>query len=323
MSDGVDMQYIMDGNGNYYRVNGNNQLVVAESKEEATVFDSSDANQRIGDGKKAKFYQAIPVDEKIIAITNTAEQEPKKPINMEYDISAIDWPDYMNLFCYLSETAKNYQEELNAKVSVVDKEICDLLHYVELYDLSDEESVDAVEMLKDARQRRRDIKDEQTMLEAFMRSVGTSANVAKAKNCVKEMGKLETRKYTPRELSELFVGMEKRKTNREICREQKEKSSVPVISEQAEVKMEKQETIYDGKENDWLGFAKSQRDFFTNVQQYMFNLECELDDIEYAIEDLLRTVEDANYNVAQGYKVFKELKDLRNERMRTIRKLNP
>lgn len=59
------------------------------------------------------------------------------------------------------------------------------------------------------------------------------------------------------------------------------------------------ETIYDHQENDWLGFAKQQM---------------EIDTIDQSIEEVMEQIEDANYNVAQGYKVFRELKDLRNER---------
>ena len=45
------MQFIMDGNGNYYRTNKDNQLVVAANREEASVFTLFDANQRIGGSK--------------------------------------------------------------------------------------------------------------------------------------------------------------------------------------------------------------------------------------------------------------------------------
>lgn len=63
MGNDFGMQYIMDGNGNYYTVNGNDQLVVARDKDEASVFSFFEANQRISGGKRAKFYVTIPVDE--------------------------------------------------------------------------------------------------------------------------------------------------------------------------------------------------------------------------------------------------------------------
>ena len=78
--------------------------------------------------------------------------------------------------------------------------------------------------------------------------------------------------------------------------------------------MEYVETIFDHKENDWLEFARQQKDFYQNVGQYMINLQIDIDTINQAIEVIMETIEDANYNVTQGYKVFKELKDLRNER---------
>ena len=81
-----------------------------------------------------------------------------------------------------------------------------------------------------------------------------------------------------------------------------------------EPEMNYAETVYDQKENDWLGFARQQVEFYRNAGQYMMNLQIEIDTIDQEIEDVMEKIEDANYNVAQGYKVFKELKDLRNER---------
>lgn len=39
-----------------------------------------------------------------------------------------------------------------------------------------------------------------------------------------------------------------------------------------------------------------------------------MDEIDTKIENTLLLIEDANFNVTQGYKVFKQLKDLRNEK---------
>ena len=83
----------------------------------------------------------------------------------------------------------------------------------------------------------------------------------------------------------------------------------------------RKETIYDTKMNDWIVFAREQLDFYQNIPQYMINLQVELDTIDSAIEEALIQIEDANYNVAQGYKAFKELKDLRNGRKEKQREL--
>ena len=83
----------------------------------------------------------------------------------------------------------------------------------------------------------------------------------------------------------------------------------------------RKETIYDTKTNDWMAFVREQLDFYQNIPQYMINLQIELDVIDSTIEETLIQIEDANYNVAQGYKAFKELKDLRNERKEKQREL--
>lgn len=73
-------------------------------------------------------------------------------------------------------------------------------------------------------------------------------------------------------------------------------------------------TPYDGKENDWLSFARQQAEFYRNASQYIANLEITMIEIDQEIEGILQETEDANCNVTQGYKVFKKLKELRLER---------
>lgn len=258
MGNDLGMQYIVDGNGNYYTVNGNDQLVVARDKDEAGVFTFFEANQRIGGGKRAKFYVTIPVDdleetenEMLEAATDEEEEThtftdttfsrvfsivdkmkapedeeieqkevvaPVKP-SFEYSMENTDWSEFVNYFIFLSTGAKGYQDELAKQHSDIEKEICDLLHYVELYDLTDEEGLKAMDMLKDARQRRRDVKDEISRTEYFQKMIGTSANVAKARGFLTEIKKLDTRKYFPRQLEGLFDGMSDRATDRELFRQ--------------------------------------------------------------------------------------------------------
>ena len=85
---------------------------------------------------------------------------------------------------------------------------------------------------------------------------------------------------------------------------------------------DKRYTIYDGKDNDWLGFARQQADFYRNAGQHMTNLRVDIAEIDDEIESILMETEDANCNVAQGYKVFKMLKELRLERKSKTTELN-
>lgn len=47
------LYFIVDGSGNYYRLNSSDQLVAVESRTYAGVFSFAEANQKIGGGKKA------------------------------------------------------------------------------------------------------------------------------------------------------------------------------------------------------------------------------------------------------------------------------
>ena len=77
---------------------------------------------------------------------------------------------------------------------------------------------------------------------------------------------------------------------------------------------ERRYTLFDGKNNDWLSFARQQVEFYRNAGDYINNLQLDIKEIDENIENILQETEDANCNVAQGYKVFKRLKELRLER---------
>ncbi len=327
----TDLQYIMDGTGNYYKVNIDNQLVVAKDREEATVFEYQDASQRI-EGKKSKFYHLFPIKEGVekvmysnvvsIHSENILREDPDEySVLNEYDMDRINWLEYLNHFCFLTGSMSKHKEKLNEELSVIDKKICDLLHWVELYDLTEDEGIEATEQLKEARVQRRDVKDEMLIAEMVQSNLVNSANAAKARKCIKEIQKMERRVYQPRELTELFKGMQGRKTDRKKYKEIQKMNNMAIqngVIEPEEVMTEQtveyhwQETIFDGQQNDWLAMIRQQLEFYENVEQYLVNVEIEIDEIGCSIEDILVKIEDANYNAVQGYQVFKELKELRN-----------
>lgn len=85
---------------------------------------------------------------------------------------------------------------------------------------------------------------------------------------------------------------------------------------------ERTETPFDGKQNDWFGFAKQQAEFYRNAAAYIRNLQMDLDELDCQIEEVLEMSENLNCNVAQGYKVFKCLKELRLKKREKTQELN-
>ena len=50
---------------------------------------------------------------------------------------------------------------------------------------------------------------------------------------------------------------------------------------------ERNYTPFDGKENDWVSFAKQQAEFYRNAGQYITNLQIDIKEIEAEIEDIM------------------------------------
>lgn len=318
------LYYIMDYSGNYYRTNRADQLVATTGEQDATVFTFTQANRHIGAGKKALFYCMVPIEgtdgmngeetgsreiEYVSPIKELTYDEAPEPVEKNvasYDLYEMDWAEYLTHFAYLVEGLKCYREEL----------------------------ADLVELLRVCRENRRDIKDELQKIEYFQNNLGTNANAAKAKQALKCIKGLETRQYKPRKYEELFENcmLKDRRLQKEDicgtgCDHETDKHGFrinPVVKDEGgeETMIEEREfTPYDGKENDWLAFAKRQAEFYRNAEQYITNLRMDIKEIDQEIETILLETEDANCNVAQGYKVFKKLKELRLEKKAKNREL--
>ena len=366
------LYYIMDYSGHYYRIDKMNQLVAVVGEQDATVFTFAQANNRICKGKKAAFYCMVPIEEtaedrkrkvamsdekgdnlstlqvEALEENNDAEfgssikeliydelTEPTEKNVASYDLSEMDWAEYLTHFTYLVAALKDYRDELSKKHSDIDQKICDILHYIELCETDDNEAVDLIELLRVCRENRRDIKDELRRIEYFQSGFGTNANVTKAKQALKSIKGLETRKYKPRKYEELFEKciLKVRRLQRDDIQEtiysslgtrQRNSMELTINEEDGEETMmeERSYTPFDGKENDWVSFANQQAEFYRNAGQYITNLQIDIREIEDEIESILLETEDANCNVAQGYKVFKRLKDLRLEKKAKTKELN-
>ena len=218
------LYYIMDYSGHYYRTDKSDQLVAVAGEQDATVFTFAQANSRICVGKKASFYCMVPIeeteedmsteasgsneiddnsgalpdeeqeenndDEYISPIKELTYDEVTEPIEKNvasYDLSEMDWAEYLTHFTYLVEGLKDYREELSKKHSDIDQKICDILHYIELCETDDNEAADLVELLRVCRENRRDIKDELQRIEYFQTGFGTNANVTRAKQALKSI----------------------------------------------------------------------------------------------------------------------------------------
>ena len=323
------LYYIMDYSGHYYRTDKADQLVAVAGEQDATIFTFAQANSRICVGKKTSFYCMVPIeeteedmsgevsdsneiddnssalpveeqeenndDEYVSTIKELTYDEVTEPIEKNvasYDLSEMDWAEYLTHFTYLVEGLKDYREELSKKHSDIDQKICDILHYIELCETDDNEAADLVELLRVCRENRRDIKDELQRIEYFQTGFGTNANVTRAKQALKSIKGLETRKYKPRKYEELFencILKDRRLQRDDLYRtapdssDAKQRYSVePTFDEkdgEEPMAEERSYTPFDEKENDWVSFARQQAEFYRNAGQYITNLQIDIKEI--------------------------------------------
>ena len=190
---------ITDLNGNYYRLDANNNLLVSTKKSEATTFPIKEAQARVGTGKKSKFYRIQPLDE---------YQNNIEPVNARTSDSlaslAHNWEGLLEQLIYLTNHVDEYQAGLNHQLSDVDKEISDILHYLEFHDLFDDEMLKVSRMLQERRRLRREIKDEMQKTDLIKDTFLDSSFKEEVEKCLQRVLKMGERQYTPRKLDSLF-----------------------------------------------------------------------------------------------------------------------
>ena len=125
------MYYIVDMQGNYYKIGAKGNLMVAKNSDEADVFTLRDANDRIDGGRKARFYTTVEATETVIPVEETVYDAPEYDVVDKptmFDSLQNNWEELLSNLCYVSSHMDEYQNNLNQMLSDVDKEICDLMH---------------------------------------------------------------------------------------------------------------------------------------------------------------------------------------------------
>lgn len=211
MMDNGKRYYIVDTNGDYYKIDVKGNLVLAHGVEEAMTFSLRDANLRIGKGRKAKFYNVLEAYEIETEIDDHIEEEMYETPEYDeitkptmFDSLHNNWEEMLSNLCYMSDHMDEYQNNLNGMLSDVDKEICDIMHYLEFNELNDKDMLKASKMLQERRRHRREIKDEIEKTSLMKSTFLDSVFKIKVQQSLEFMERMKSRQYTPRKLNELF-----------------------------------------------------------------------------------------------------------------------
>lgn len=197
-------------NGESYVCNKLNTVTKILNK--AKVFDTFDlANNvfksSISKSLKQMGFQVRETEIDTNRINNTVNVNINTTSNdkINFSYTEVDIDDLRESINGLSEkftTLKGNKEWLLDEESNIDKQISDILHYIEFYNFSASDGYKLCKALKELRLRRRDVKNELELIGII--STHTCNNIANG-NTNKAIDALGKKQYAPRVLNDLFV----------------------------------------------------------------------------------------------------------------------
>lgn len=111
------------------------------------------------------------------------------------------WLDKVENMNGIVDEASRRKEVLLQQLSDIDKELSDVMHYIEFSRLNAAQGYKAYKMIKERRMRRRNIKNELIVVEII---IGKRFSNLASEEITKAVEKLDKRTYEPRVLKELF-----------------------------------------------------------------------------------------------------------------------
>lgn len=198
-------QYVITDGSRWIMRDHNKKYVPTSNEALADVFGNKEANSvynnNLPKALKSVFHiQKIDTPPKLVKqITHEEVQEntetPSIAENIQY------WLDKLSGLNGLASEALHRKEKLIEQLSEVDKELCDLLHYIEFCNLNAAQGYKAYKMIKDRRIKRRSIKNELDVLSIIL---GKKLSESVTDEITKAVSGMDKRTYEPRVLNELF-----------------------------------------------------------------------------------------------------------------------
>ena len=195
-----ELYYITNtATGKYYKRGKNNNLIKAKNKTDAAKFTLIEAKDYVANNEY--IYSIINVDSGKDIKDGECIQEN---IEQKEDKFNVDWEELLEKLYDISSNIDTYEKNVKEKMSDIDKEITDILHYIEFKELSSEEKIEVVDMLQERRRVRREVKDEYNKILSARASFLNNSFKIKIKQCYNDIESMKDRHYTPRKLSKLF-----------------------------------------------------------------------------------------------------------------------
>lgn len=191
----MELLYIITNGRNYLGIDSNQQITTVAKRDKAKRFTYDKAKNVLAnlDRRLKNLGYYMESDEEANQFIEQASREDNQEINaILFQVQEFE--------SYVQDIGKK-RDTLSYELSRVDAEIEDILHAAEFYNLNACEGYKLYKMLRNARIRRRKLKD-------YIEVVGyiegaTGKELAEGKGSKSILGKM-SREYKPRVLNELF-----------------------------------------------------------------------------------------------------------------------
>lgn len=198
-------QYVITDGSRWIMRNRNGKYVPTSCETLADVYSNKQANSifqnQLSKALKSCFHveKTDKPPELVKQITQEETQENTEKVSIAENIQY--WVDKVKGLNGLASEAVHRKNELTDQLSTVDKETCDILHYIEFCNLNAAQGYKAYKMLKERRIRRRSIKNELQVLDIIL---GKKISETATDEIQKAVEGMDKRKYEPRVMEELF-----------------------------------------------------------------------------------------------------------------------
>lgn len=198
-------QYVITDGSRWITRNRNGKYVPTTCEALADVFGNKEANSVYNNNLSKALkscFRVMKVDKPPELVKQITYRETQK--NTENVLIAENiqyWVDKVNGLNGLASEAVYRKDKLTNQLSKVDKEICDILHYIEFCNLNAAQGYKAYKMIKERRIRRRSIKNELQVLDIIL---GKKISETATDEIEKAISGMDNRKYEPRVMRELF-----------------------------------------------------------------------------------------------------------------------
>lgn len=198
-------QYVITDGTRWIMRDRNKKYVPTSNEALADIFGNKEANSvyqnNLSKALKSVFH-VEKIDKPPALIKQISHEEVKSNTETVSVAANIQyWVDKVSGLNGLASEALHRKEELINQLSEVDKELCDINHYIEFCNLNAAQGYKAYKMIKDRRMKRRSIKNELDVLNMILGKKLSESVTNEITNAVLGMDK---RIYEPRVLNELF-----------------------------------------------------------------------------------------------------------------------